>query len=69
MKTRKLNKKLGLSKSTIANLNRKDLLAIKVGAMPATDFCTDPIHMTTCGGIGCDTDSCSGHITCWQVCY
>jgi len=71
MKTKKFNKKLGLSKRTIANLNRKELFEMKVGAMPppeATFFCTNPQFQPTCFGV-CWTDyTCFGDFTCVEPC-
>ena len=69
MKTRKLNKKLGLSKRTIANLNRNDLLKARGGQVPTTwtqgethcDYNCDT-YQESCTSCTCPTFSC-GHQT------
>jgi len=53
MKTRKFNKRLTLSKVTIATLGTNDLFQINGGAMPPSEptefyYCTDPGWTINC---------------------
>lgn len=56
MKSKKLNKKLGLNKATIADLDRRQMKALKGGEITETcPFACEPTRK--CTG-GCPTEVC-----------
>ena len=52
MKPKKITKKLSFSKSTIADLNSKDLNSVRGGTLPPTFSCVYTCY-GTCDGMSC----------------
>jgi hypothetical protein len=70
MKTKKLSKKLFVSKQTVSNLSGKQLKGIKGGITGGVPSCIGP----TCADEGCtnwpcQTAGCSGRETCDLTCF
>lgn len=70
MKTKKLSKKLFISKETVSNLSGKQLSRVKGGITGGVPTCIGP----TCADMGCtdwpcQTAACTGRETCDLTCF